>query len=175
MPSTPVTSGSSRWPSRPTRNTPTTISGGSGATCRGPGWPPIYDRSWYGRVLVERLEAFASEPEWRRAYRELNEFERELVEHGVIVLKFWMHISKDEQLRRFRDREATAYKRHKMDREDWRNRRKWQSYEVAVGDMLALTSTHHAPWHLIAADNKRHARLEIIKTSCRQVEAALGI
>jgi polyphosphate:AMP phosphotransferase len=138
------------------------------------GMVTIYDRSWYGRVLVERLEGFASEPDWRRAYRELNEFERELAEHGVIVLKFWLHIGKEEQLRRFRDREATSYKRHKMDAEDWRNRRKWGSYEIAVGDMLALTSTRHAPWHLVAANNKRHARLEIIKTSCRQIEAALG-
>jgi len=135
----------------------------------------IYDRSWYGRVLVERLEGFATEPEWRRAYRELNEFELELAEHGVIVIKFWLHISKEEQLHRFRDREATLYKRHKMNAEDWRNRRKWGSYEIAVGDMLALTSTHHAPWHLVAADNKRHARLEIIKISCRQIEAALGL
>ena len=135
----------------------------------------IYDRSWYGRVLVERLEGFASEPEWRRAYRELNEFELELAEHGVIVLKFWLHIGKDEQLRRFRDREATLYKRHKMNAEDWRNRRKWASYEIAVGDMLALTSTHHAPWHLVAANNKRHARLEVIRISCRQIEAALGL
>jgi AMP-polyphosphate phosphotransferase len=138
------------------------------------GMVTIYDRSWYGRVLVERLEGFAAEPEWRRAYRELNEFERELAEHGVIVLKFWLHIAKDEQLRRFRDREATLYKRHKMDAEDWRNRRKWSSYEIAVGDMLALTSSRHAPWHLVSANNKRHARLEIIKTSCRQIEAALG-
>jgi AMP-polyphosphate phosphotransferase len=135
----------------------------------------IYDRSWYGRVLVERLEGFASEPEWRRAFRELNEFERELSEHGVIVLNFWLHISKEEQLRRFRDREATLYKRHKMDAEDWRNRRKWPSYEIAVGDMLALTSSRHAPWHLVASNNKRHARLEILKTSCRQIEAALGL
>jgi polyphosphate:AMP phosphotransferase len=135
----------------------------------------IYDRSWYGRVLVERLEGFANEAEWRRAYRELNEFERELAEHGVIVVKFWLHIAKDEQLRRFRDREATLYKRHKMNAEDWRNRRKWASYEIAVGDMLALTSTRHAPWHLVAANNKRHARLEIIRTSCRRIEAALGL
>jgi len=135
----------------------------------------IYDRSWYGRVLVERLEGFATEAEWKRAYRELNEFELELAEHGVIVLKFWLHVSKEEQLRRFRDREATLYKRHKMNAEDWRNRRKWASYEIAVGDMIALTSTHHAPWHLVAADNKRHARLEIIKVSCRQIEAALGL
>ncbi len=135
----------------------------------------IYDRSWYGRVLVERLEGFATEAEWKRAYRELNEFELELSEHGVIVLKFWLHISKDEQLCRFRDRETTTYKRHKMQQEDWRNRRKWQSYEIAVGDMLALTSSRHAPWHLVAANNKRHARLEVIRTSCRQIETALGL
>ncbi len=139
------------------------------------GMVTIYDRSWYGRVLVERLEGFCSEPEWRRAYRELNEFERELNEHGVIVIKFWLHISKEEQLRRFRDREATTYKRHKMGHEDWRNRRKWASYEIAVGDMLALTNSRHSPWHLVAANNKRHARLEIIKASCRQIEAALGV
>jgi polyphosphate:AMP phosphotransferase len=139
------------------------------------GMVTIYDRSWYGRVLVERLEGFATEAEWRRAFRELNEFERELAEHGVIVLKFWLHIGKEEQLRRFRDREATSYKRHKMDAEDWRNRRKWQSYEIAVGDMLALTSSRHAPWHLVAANNKRHARLAILKTSCRQIESALGL
>jgi len=139
------------------------------------GMVTIYDRSWYGRILVERLEGFATEAEWKRAYRELNEFERELAEHGVIVLKFWLHIGKAEQLKRFRDRETTAYKRHKMDAEDWRNRRKWQSYEIAVGDMLALTSSRHAPWHLIAANNKRHARLAILKTSCRQIESALGL
>jgi len=139
------------------------------------GMVTIYDRSWYGRVLVERLEGFCTEAEWRRAYRELNEFERELAEHGVIVIKFWLHISKEEQLKRFRDREATTYKRHKMGHEDWRNRRKWSSYEIAVGDMLSLTSTRPAPWHLVAANNKRHARLEIIKTSCRQIETALGL
>jgi polyphosphate:AMP phosphotransferase len=135
----------------------------------------IYDRSWYGRVLVERLEGFATEAEWKRAYKELNEFELELSEHGVIVIKFWLNISKEEQLRRFRDREKTSYKKHKMQDEDWRNRRKWGSYEIAVGDMLALTNSRHAPWHLVAANNKRHARLEIIRTSCRQIEAALGL
>jgi polyphosphate:AMP phosphotransferase len=139
------------------------------------GMATIYDRSWYGRVLVERLEGFATEAEWRRAYKELNEFERELAEHGVIVLKFWMHIAKEEQLERFRSRESTPYKRHKMGPEDWRNRRKWASYEVAIGDMISLTSTRVAPWHLVAANNKRHARLEIIRTSCRQIEAALGL
>jgi polyphosphate:AMP phosphotransferase len=139
------------------------------------GMVTIYDRSWYGRVLVERLEGFATENEWRRAYKELNEFERELTEHGVIVLKFWMHISKEEQLKRFRDRESTPYKRHKMGPEDWRNRRKWRAYETAVGDMISLTSTRIAPWHLIPANNKRHGRLEILKISCRQIEAALGL
>ena len=133
----------------------------------------IYDRSWYGRVLVERLEGFARDAEWRRAYAEINEFERELVEHGVIVVKFWLHISKTEQLRRFGDRELTDYKRHKINAEDWRNRRKWHGYEVAIGDMVALTNTRSAPWHLVAAENKRYARLEIIRASCRQIEAAL--
>jgi polyphosphate:AMP phosphotransferase len=137
------------------------------------GMVTIYDRSWYGRVLVERLEGFAAEPEWRRAYREINEFERELTERGVILLKFWLHLSKDEQLRRFRDREGTEYKRHKINAEDWRNRRKWHAYEIAIGDMLALTQTAAAPWHLIPANNKRFARLAIIKDSCRQIEAAL--
>jgi polyphosphate:AMP phosphotransferase len=133
----------------------------------------IYDRSWYGRVLVERLEGFCTDREWRRAYAELNDFEEQLTEHGIIVLKFWLHISKDEQLRRFRQREDTEYKRHKIDSEDWRNRRKWADYEIAVGDMLALTNTRSAPWHLVAANNKRFARLEILKISCRQIAAAL--
>jgi AMP-polyphosphate phosphotransferase len=134
----------------------------------------IYDRSWYGRVLVERLEGFARPVEWRRAFGEIEEFERELTEHGVIVLKFWLQISKAEQLRRFRDRAQTEYKRHKIDAEDWRNRRKWAAYETAVGDMLALTDTRAAPWHLIPAENKRYARLQIIKTSCDRIRAALG-
>jgi polyphosphate:AMP phosphotransferase len=133
----------------------------------------IYDRSWYGRVLVERLEGFCRPQEWRRAYAELKDFEAQLTEHGIIVLKFWLHISKDEQLRRFRLREDTEYKRHKINAEDWRNRRKWADYEIAVGDMLALTHTRPAPWHLIAANNKRFARLEILKLSCRQIAHAL--
>jgi polyphosphate:AMP phosphotransferase len=133
----------------------------------------IYDRSWYGRVLVERLEGFCSTADWRRAYGELNEFEAQLTEHGIIVLKFWLHLSKAEQLRRFRHREETAYKRHKINSEDWRNRRKWEAYEVAVGDMLALTDRADAPWHLVPADNKRFARLEILKVSCKQIAASL--
>ena len=133
----------------------------------------VYDRSWYGRVLVERLEGFCRDDEWRRAYTELNDFEAQLTEHGIIVLKFWLHISKDEQLRRFRHREVTDYKQHKINAEDWRNRRKWHAYETAVGDMLALTHRPSAPWHLVPANNKRFARLEIIKTSCKQIAAAL--
>jgi polyphosphate kinase 2 (PPK2 family) len=90
------------------------------------------------------------------------------------VLKFWLHLSKEEQLRRFRHREETAYKRHKMNHEDWRNRRQWEAYEVAVGDMLALTHRPHSPWHLVPADNKRFARLDILKFSCRQIDAAVA-
>ena len=138
------------------------------------GMVTVYDRSWYGRVLVERLEGFAREDEWRRAYRELNVFEHQLIEHGTIVVKFWLHISKEEQLRRFRVREQTEYKRHKINAEDWRNRRKWDQYEIAVGDMLALTRQPHAPWHLVSAEDKRYARLQVLKLSCRQLEAALA-
>jgi polyphosphate:AMP phosphotransferase len=133
----------------------------------------IYDRSWYGRVLVERLEGFCRPDEWQRAFAELNDFEGQLTEHGIIVLKFWLHMSREEQLRRFRHREETEYKRHKINAEDWRNRRKWDAYEVAVGDMLALTDKQTAPWHLVPADNKRFARLEILKVSCKQIAAAL--
>lgn len=135
----------------------------------------IYDRSWYGRVLVERLEGFCRDAEWRRAYAELNDFEAQLTGHGIIVLKFWLHLSKAEQLRRFRHREETDYKQHKINAEDWRNRRKWAAYETAVGDMLALTDRPAAPWHLVPANNKRFARLEILKTSCKQIAAALEL
>lgn len=137
------------------------------------GMVTIYDRSWYGRVLVERLEGFARPDEWRRAYGEINDFEEQLTDHGIIVIKFWMHISRDEQLRRFRAREGTRYKQHKINEEDWRNRRKWPAYEVAVGDMLALTDTAHAPWHLVPANNKRFARLQILKTACQRITEAL--
>ena len=137
------------------------------------GMVTLYDRSWYGRVLVERLEGFCREAEWKRAFAEINDFEGQLTQRGIIVVKFWMHIGKDEQLRRFREREHTAYKRHKIDPEDWRNRRKWHAYEVAVGDMLALTDNAFAPWQLIPANNKRHARLQILKTACKQIETAL--
>ncbi|MBW8781149.1 MAG: polyphosphate:AMP phosphotransferase [Verrucomicrobia bacterium] len=134
----------------------------------------LYDRSWYGRVLVERLEGFCREEEWRRAFAEINDFEEQLTEHGIIVVKFWMHVSRDEQLRRFRERETTAYKQHKINDEDWRNRRKWHAYEIAVGDMLSLTDTPFSPWHLIPANNKRHARLQILKTATKTIEDALA-
>lgn len=135
----------------------------------------IYDRSWFGRVLVERIEGFCREDEWRQAFEEINDFEEQLTEHGILVLKFWLHLSPEEQLRRFRHREDTTYKRHKINDEDWRNRRRWPAYEIAVGDMLALTDRPNAPWHLVPADNKRFARLEILKLSCRHINAALGL
>lgn len=135
----------------------------------------IFDRSWYGRVLVERLEGFAREDEWRRAFNEINDFEEQLQEHGLIVVKFWMQVSKDEQLRRFKEREDTLHKQHKINEEDWRNRAKWDAYEVAVGDMLELTDTVAAPWHLIPSNNKRYARLEILRSSCRAIENALDL
>lgn len=135
----------------------------------------VFDRSWYGRVLVERLEGFCREDEWKRAFAEINDFERELTDHGTIVLKYWLHISHEEQLRRFRDREGTPHKQHKMNAEDWRNRRKRGAYEIAVGDMLALTDTKNAPWNLVPADNKRFARLEVLRSASRQIEAALEL
>ncbi len=133
----------------------------------------IFDRSWYGRVLVERVEGFAREDEWRRAYAEINEFERELVDDGSIVLKFWLHIDRDEQLRRFRDRERTPYKKYKITDEDYRNRERWDAYVAAVHDMVERTSTSTAPWHLVAANDKRAARVEVIDTVCETLKHAL--
>lgn len=134
----------------------------------------VFDRSWYGRVLVERVEGFCRPEEWKRAYAEINAFEHGLTEHGTIVLKYWLHISHEEQLRRFRDREATPHKAHKLNAEDWRNRRKRGEYEIAVGDMLALTDRKNAPWDLIPADNKRFARIEVLRRAARRIEAALA-
>jgi len=137
------------------------------------GYVTLYDRSWYGRVLVERVERFAREDEWLRAYQEINDFEEQLVEHGVVLLKYWLHISAEEQLRRFKEREQIEWKQHKITAEDWRNREKWDRYEAAVNDMVARTSTHHAPWSLIAGNDKRVARVEVVKTMCERLEAAL--
>jgi AMP-polyphosphate phosphotransferase len=129
----------------------------------------IFDRSWYGRVLVERVEGFATEAEWKRAYAEINDFEDQLVQHGIVLCKFWFHISKDEQLDRFKARENTAYKRWKLTDEDWRNREQWDTYEVAVDDMIEHTSTMYAPWTLVEANDKRFARIKVIKTVCERL------
>ncbi|MSS73764.1 MAG: UDP-galactose-lipid carrier transferase [Candidatus Latescibacteria bacterium] len=134
----------------------------------------IFDRTWYGRVLVERVERFATKEEWRRAYREINEFERTLVDSGVVLLKFWLHISKDEQLRRFREREANPYKQWKIGPEDWRNRKKWNRYEEAVEEMLEKTDTRNAPWRLVPANFKWYARVSVLKTMVRTLEGVLG-
>ncbi len=134
----------------------------------------IYDRSWYGRVLVERIEGFARTREWQRAYAEINDFEAQLVESGIVLLKFWLHITLEEQLRRFQEREQIAYKAWKLTAEDWRNRERWASYELAVNDMVEHTSTRQAPWTLIAANDKRHARIEVLRTLCERLEAALA-
>lgn len=133
----------------------------------------IYDRSWYGRVLVERVEGFATQDEWMRAYTELNDFESQLVEHGIVLTKIWLHISKDEQISRFKLREETPFKRHKITEEDYRNREKWDFYEHAVNDMVERTSTEYAPWVLVEANDKKYARLKVLRTFCERLEAAL--
>ncbi len=124
----------------------------------------IFDRSWYGRVMVERLEGFCTEAEWKRAYREINEFERQLVDFGTILVKFWIQISKDEQLRRFQARQETPYKAWKLTDEDWRNRAKWDLYAEAVSDMLLKTSTLTAPWTIIEGNCKWYARVKALRT-----------
>jgi polyphosphate kinase 2 (PPK2 family) len=122
----------------------------------------VFDRSWYGRVLVERVEGFAAEAEWKRAYKEINSFERQLRDFGSIVAKFWIHISREEQLRRFEERKAIGYKAWKLTDEDWRNRRKWGVYEEAVEEMLVKTSTRTAPWCLVEGNNKYWARAKVL-------------
>ena len=134
----------------------------------------IYDRSWYGRVLVERIEGFARTREWQRAYAEINDFEAQLVERGIVLLKFWLHITPDEQLRRFKEREQIGYKAWKLTEEDWRNRKRWADYELAVNDMVERTSTRQAPWTLVEANDKRHARVEVLRTLCERLEVALA-
>ncbi|MDZ4218548.1 MAG: polyphosphate:AMP phosphotransferase [Methylobacter sp.] len=134
----------------------------------------IFDRSWYGRVLVERVEGFCTKADWMRAYSEINDFEAQLVRHRIVVVKFWLAISEDEQLRRFKEREKIGFKRFKITEEDWRNRKKWKEYEHAVCDMVDRTSTEIAPWTLVEANDKNFARIKILKTLCRQIESALG-
>jgi polyphosphate:AMP phosphotransferase len=124
----------------------------------------IFDRSWYGRVLVERVEGYATEDAWTRAYREINEFEDELAADGVIVLKFWLAITKDEQMKRFKEREKTKYKQFKITPDDWRNRKKWDDYVLAASDMIDRTSTSYAPWTIIESNDKHLARTRVIET-----------
>jgi len=124
----------------------------------------IFDRSWYGRVMVERVEGFCKESEWRRAFREINYFERQLVDFGTILFKFWLHIDKDEQLRRFEGRSTDRLRSWKLTDEDWRNREKWDRYEEAVNDMLLKTSTITAPWTVVEGNSKLYARIKILKT-----------
>ncbi len=133
----------------------------------------IFDRSWYGRVLVERVEKFCSEQDWMRAYSEINDFEEQLVDNNTVLVKFWLAITKEEQLRRFNEREKTGYKRFKITDEDWRNREKWDDYERAVCDMVDRTSTEIAPWTLVEANDKNFARIKILKTLCQRIEAAM--
>lgn len=133
----------------------------------------IFDRSWYGRVLVERVEGYCSASDWMRAYDEINQFEEQLTEGGAIVVKFWLQISRGEQLRRFRAREHTSFKRFKITADDWRNRKKWVAYERAVCDMVDRTSTEIAPWTLVEAEDKRFARVKILKTIVDRVDEAL--
>ncbi|MFQ5526194.1 MAG: hypothetical protein ACE5GX_08015 [Thermoanaerobaculia bacterium] len=124
----------------------------------------VFDRSWYGRVLVERVEGFAKPGEWRRAYREINDFERQLVDSGAGVVKLWFHISAEEQKARFDARDATPHKSWKLTEEDWRNRRRWDDYEKSVDDMLLKTSTQQAPWTIVEGNDKRWARVKTLRT-----------
>ncbi len=134
----------------------------------------IYDRSWYGRVLVERIEKFCAEEAWLRAYAEINDFEHQLAQNGAIVAKFWLQISKAEQYKRFKLRERTRFKRFKITAEDWRNRGQWDPYQIAAADMIERTSTAYAPWVLVAANDKYHARVKILDHIVTAIERALG-
>lgn len=134
----------------------------------------IYDRSWYGRVLVERIEGFCAPSEWRRAYSEINAFEEQLVDSGILVFKFWLSISPEEQLRRFEDRKQTEYKSYKLTPEDWRNRDRWLAYEAAACELMERTSTEIAPWKLVSAEDKLYARIDVLSNLTRGLEAVLG-
>ncbi|MFC1867965.1 polyphosphate:AMP phosphotransferase [Thermodesulfobacteriota bacterium] len=137
------------------------------------GMVTIFDRTWYGRVLVERVEGFCAEADWMRAYSEINDFEEQLVRNNILVVKFWIAISKEEQLRRFKEREKIGFKRFKITEEDWRNREKWDDYEKAVCDMVDRTSTDIAPWTIVEGDSKYYSRIKTLKTLCDTIEAAI--
>jgi AMP-polyphosphate phosphotransferase len=134
----------------------------------------IYDRTWYGRVLVERVEGFATAAQWQRAYAEILDFEQQITEHGTYLAKFWIHIGAQEQLARFQAREETPYKRHKITDEDYRNREKWDDYVQAVDQMVVRTSTQSTPWHIISGNDKRNARLEVITHVVQGLERTLS-
>ena len=140
-----------------------------------PGWGgmAVFDRSWYGRVLVERVEGFATTEQWTRAYDEITEFERTLTAEGTILIKFWMHVSPEEQLRRFEDRAGDPLRSWKLTDEDWRNRERRDDYETAVEAMLKKTDKPRAQWHIIAGDNKHYARLAVLEQVCNTVETQL--
>jgi AMP-polyphosphate phosphotransferase len=141
-----------------------------------PGWGgmSVFDRSWYGRVLVERVEGFATKEQWQRAYNEIVEFERTLVAEGMIIVKFWMHVSPEEQLRRFEDRSQDPLRTWKLTDEDWRNREKRPQYEAAVEEMLERTDPTWAPWRVIPGDDKPYARFAVVEAVCEAVEAELS-
>ncbi len=133
----------------------------------------IFDRSWYGRALVERIEGYAAKDEWIRAYTEINDFEEQLTDHGIVLAKYWIHIDRDEQLARFQARENSPFKQHKITPEDYRNREKWDEYEQAVNDVIERTTTRHAPWKLIEGNDKRYARIRTLQVFCEHLEQAL--
>jgi polyphosphate:AMP phosphotransferase len=135
----------------------------------------IYDRSWYGRVLVERIEGFCSEADWLRAYSEINDFEEQLIRNGAIVAKFWLQISKEEQFRRFKEREKIRFKQFKITPEDWRNRGRWDGYQLAAADMIERTSTANAPWTLVESNDKYWARVKVLKTLRNQIRARMDV
>jgi polyphosphate kinase 2 (PPK2 family) len=139
----------------------------------GRGGMAVYDRSWYGRVLVERVEGFATPEQWGRAYAEINDFERMLLADGLILVKFFIHISGKEQLKRFKAREGDPLKSWKLTDEDWRNREKRKQYKLAIEDMLERTSMPEAPWHLVEGDSKKWARVKVIETTIETIEAGM--
>ena len=140
-----------------------------------PGWGgmAVFDRSWYGRVLVERVEALATREQWLRAYDEINAFERSLADEGTILIKFWLHISDQEQLRRFKRRQSDPLKAWKLTEDDWKNRGMREQYLEAIEDMIARTDQDHAPWHLIQADSKRYARVAVLRTAIERIEEGM--
>jgi polyphosphate kinase 2 (PPK2 family) len=139
----------------------------------GQGGMAVFDRSWYGRVLVERVEGFAAPAEWQRAYQQIVEFERSLAAEGTVLVKFWMHLSPEEQLRRFRKRRDDPFKAWKLTEEDWRNRSRREAYEQAVEDMLTGTDVPEAPWTVVSAENKRYARVAVVRRVCEAIEDGL--